>query len=256
MAIPLPRPTAVVGLTRSALDQALGSAASFAAVPARAFAVLDGVEALVARINLVVDRIEETLDRTDRVLTDAEEAVAEVAVISTAATTAIDRATEVAAAAAVVVAEAEQVSGAAAGVVAGAGQVSRAAGAVVAGAEAVAGRAAGTVATAEGAAAVAAELLAAYEPALRRGAPMANRFVAELSHEEVVAAIRLVDQLPKLKEHLTSDVLPILATLDRVGPDLPDLLDVTRDLKLAVAGIPGLGMLRRRGERLADDPAG
>ncbi|KWV32917.1 hypothetical protein [Micromonospora rifamycinica] len=256
MAIPLPRPTAVVGLTRSALDQALGSAASFAAVPARAFAVLDGVEALLARINLVVDRIEETLDRTDRVLTDAEEAVAEVAVISTAATTAIDRATEVAAAAALVVAEAEQVSGAAAGVVAGAGQVSRAAGVVVAGAEAVAGRAADTVATAEGAAAVAAELLAAYEPALRRGAPMANRFVAELSHEEVVAAIRLVDELPKLKEHLTSDVLPILATLDRVGPDLHDLLDVTRDLKLAVAGIPGLGMLRRRGERLADDPAG
>ncbi|WFE96720.1 hypothetical protein [Micromonospora sp. WMMD987] len=256
MAIPLPRPTAVVGLTRSALDQALGSAASFAAVPARAFAVLDGVEALLARINGVVDRIEETLDRTDRVLTDAERAVAEVAVISTAATTAIDRATEVAAAAAVVVAEAEQVSGAAAGVVAEAGQVSRAAGVVVAGAEAVAGRAAATVATAEGAAAVAAELLAAYEPALRRGAPMANRFVAELSHEEVAAAIRLVDELPKLKEHLTSDVLPILATLDRVGPDLHDLLDVTRDLKLAVAGIPGLGMLRRRGERLADDPAG
>ncbi|MEV6799887.1 hypothetical protein AB0M91_16285 [Micromonospora rifamycinica] len=256
MAIPLPRPTAVVGLTRSALDQALGSAASFAAVPTRAFAVLDGVEALLARINQVVDRIEETLDRTDRVLADAEQAVAEVAVISTAATTAIDRATEVATAAAVVVAEAEQVSGAAAGVIAGAGQVSRAAGVVVAGAEAVAGRAAGTVATAEGAAAVAAELLAAYEPALRRGAPMANRFVAELSHEEVVAAIRLVDELPKLKEHLTSDVLPILATLDRVGPDLHDLLDVTRDLKLAVAGIPGLGLLRRRGERLADDPAG
>ncbi|WP_328339367.1 hypothetical protein [Micromonospora sp. NBC_00421] len=240
MAIPLPRPTAVVGLTRSALDQAFGSAASFAAVPARAFAVLDGVEELLTRINGVVDRIEDTLDRTDRVLTDAEKAVGEVAVITTAA--------------AVVVAEAEQVSGAAAGVVAAAGQVSRAAGVVVAEAEAVAGRAAGTVVAAEGAATVAAELLAAYEPALRRGAPMANRFVAELSHDEVVAAIRLVDELPRLKEHLTSDVLPILATLDRVGPDLHDLLDVTRDLKLAVAGIPGLGLLRRRGERLAEDP--
>ncbi|WP_194821150.1 hypothetical protein [Micromonospora sp. S-DT3-3-22] len=240
MAIPLPRPAAVVGLTRSALDQAFGSAASFAAVPARAFAVLDGVEALLTRINGVVDRIEGTLDRTDRVLTDAEEAVREVAVISAAATTAITRATDVA--------------DAAAGVVAGAGQVSRAAGVVVAEAGAVADRAAGTVATAEGAAAVAAELLTAYEPALRRGAPMANRFVAELSHEELAAAIRLVDELPKLKEHLTSDVLPILATLDRVGPDLHDLLDVTRDLKLAVAGIPGLGMLRRRGERLSDDP--
>ncbi|MFJ6195541.1 hypothetical protein [Micromonospora sp. NPDC092111] len=227
MAIPLPRPAAVVGLTRSALDQALGSAASFAAVPARAFAVLDGVEALLARINGVVDRIEGTLDRTDRVLADAEGAVREVAVISAAATTAIETATEVAAGAAV----------------------------VVAGAGSVADRAAATVDTAQGAATVAADLMAAYEPALRRGAPMANRFVAELSHEEVVAAIRLVDELPKLKEHLTSDVLPILATLDRVGPDLHDLLDVTRDLKLAVAGIPGLGMLRRRGERLADEPA-
>jgi hypothetical protein len=51
-------------------------------------------------------------------------------------------------------------------------------------------------------------------------------------------------------------VLPILSTLDRVGPDIHDLLEVTRDLKLAIAGIPGLGMLRRRGEdRLADEAA-
>ncbi|MFF0819114.1 hypothetical protein ACFYUR_01850 [Micromonospora haikouensis] len=218
MVIPLPRPSAVVGLTRTALDQALGSAASFAAVPARAFAVLDGVEALLHRINGVVDRIEGTLDRTDRVL---------------------DAATEVAAAAAVVVGEAERVSAAA--------------GTVVAEADAVAHRAAGTVTAAAEAAGTAAELLAAYEPALRRGAPMATRFVEQLSHEEVTAAIRLVDELPKLKEHLTADILPILATLDRVGPDLHDLLDVTRDLKLAVAGIPGLGMLRRRGEKLTDE---
>lgn len=227
MAIPLPRPGAVVGLTRSALDQAFGSAASFAAVPARAFAVLDGVEALLHRINGVVDRIEGTLDRTDRVLDDAETAVREVALISAAATGAIETATEVAAAAAVVVGEAERVSAAAAVVV---GEAERAAGA-------------------------AAELLATYEPALRRAAPMAARFIEQLSHEEVTAAIRLVDELPKLKDHLTADILPILATLDRVGPDLHDLLDVTRDLKLAVAGIPGLGMLRRRGEKLTDDAA-
>ncbi|MER7456288.1 hypothetical protein [Micromonospora sp. NPDC126480] len=208
MAIPLPRPSSVVGLTRSAL----GSATSFAAIPARAFAVLDGVEALLTRINGVVDRVEETLERTDRVLSDAETAVTEVAVISTAAATAIEKATEVTAAATAVVGEAAKAT------------------------------------------AKAAELLAAYEPALRRGAPMANHFVEQLSHEEVNAAIRLVDELPKLRQHLTSDVLPILATLDRVGPDLHDLLDVTRDLKLAVAGIPGLNMLRRRGERLTDEP--
>ncbi|MFI6824033.1 hypothetical protein ACIBJE_24300 [Micromonospora sp. NPDC050187] len=238
MVIPLPRPSTVLGmttgaasraagLTRSAVDQAFGSAVSLAAVPTRAFAVLDAVEALVTRIDGVVDRIEQTLDRTDQVLTDAESAVREVAVISAAATTATDNATEVAAKAAVVVAEAEV----------------------------VARRAVGTVETAEAASATAGELLAAYEPALRRGAPMAARFVEQLSHEEVTAAIRLVDELPKLKEHLTTDILPILATLDRVGPDLHDLLDVTRDLKLAVAGIPGLGMLRRRGERRTDDQA-
>ncbi|WP_431974226.1 hypothetical protein [Micromonospora haikouensis] len=218
MVIPLPRPSAVVGLTRTALDQALGSAASFAAVPARAFAVLDGVEALLHRINGVVDRIEGTLDRTDRVL---------------------DGATEVAAAAAVVVAEADAVARHAAGTVTAVAETATAA--------------AGTVTAAAEAAGTAAELLAAYEPALRRGAPMATRFVEQLSHEEVTAAIRLVDELPKLKEHLTADILPILATLDRVGPDLHDLLDVTRDLKLAVAGIPGLGMLRRRGEKLTDE---
>ncbi|MEH0927740.1 hypothetical protein [Micromonospora sp. CPCC 205558] len=207
MAIPLPTPSAVVGLTRSAVDQALGSAASFAAVPARAFAVLDGVEALLARINGVVDRIETTLDRTDQVLTEAE-------------------------------------------------RVTRTAATVVTEADGVADRAAVTVGTAAEAAATAAELLAAYEPALRRAAPMTERFVEQLSHEEITAAIHLIDELPKLKEHLTADILPILATLDRVGPDLHDLLDVTRDLKLAVAGIPGLGMLRRRGEKLADEPAG
>ncbi|MBL6275008.1 hypothetical protein JMF97_02380 [Micromonospora fiedleri] len=221
MVIPLPRPTAVVGLTRSALD----SAASFAAIPARAFAVLDGVEALLTRINGVVDRIEQTLDRTDQVLADAEVAVREVAVISAAATVAVDNAGTVAAAAADVVARAEKVSG----------------------------QAAETVGAAAEAAATAAELLAAYEPALRRAAPMATHFIEQLSHEEVAAAVRLVDELPKLRQHLTADVMPILATLDRVGPDLHDLLDVTRDLKLAVAGIPGLAMLRRRGEKLNDD---
>ncbi|MEV6372383.1 hypothetical protein [Micromonospora musae] len=218
MVIPLPRPSSVIGLTRSALDQARDSATSFAAVPARAFAVLDGVEALLTRINGVVDRIEQTLDRTDQVL---------------------ETATEVAGSAAVVVGQAEQVA--------------RKATTVVTEADAVAARAAAAVTTGAETAATAAELMTTYEPALRRAAPMATRFVEQLSHEEVTAAIRLVDELPKLREHLTSDVLPILATLDRVGPDLHDLLEVTRDLKLAVAGIPGLGMLRRRGEKLTDE---
>jgi ABC-type transporter Mla subunit MlaD len=85
------------------------------------------------------------------------------------------------------------------------------------------------------------ELIIAYEPAARR-------FVEELSAEEVEAAIRMIDELPRLAHHLNADVLPILATLDRVGPDIHELLGVTRDVRQAILGIPGFGMLRRRGE--------
>ena len=257
MAIPTPPAGAVVGLTRSALDQAFGSAASFAAVPARAFAVLDGVEALLAP--------DQRGGGPDRGHPGPHRPGAhrrrggrpEVAVISAAATTAIDTATEVAAAAA--------------------GWWARPSGSRgpprpwwsarpsrwparparwSPRRTSVAGRAAGTVVTAEEAAGH--RRRNCWRRTSRRCAGprrWRRRFVEQLSHEEVTAAIRLVDELPKLKEHLTADILPILATLDRVGPDLHDLLDVTRDLKLAVAGIPGLGMLRRRGERLSDEPA-
>lgn len=186
-------------------------------------------------------------------VSEAEEAVSEIAVISAAATAAIENATAVAGAAATVVADAEQVAAAAARVVAHAEAVAGAAGVVVGETEDIVGRAGRTAARADGIAATADELMSAYETTLRQGAPMAHRFVDQLTPEEIDAAIRLVDELPKLTEHLTSDVLPILAKLDRVGPDIHDLLEVTRDLKLAVAGIPGLAMLRRRGERMNDE---
>ena len=152
----------------------------------------------------------------------------------------IERARTVSAAAALQVEEAAKVSAAAGIIVAESQKIAEGAGTVVA-------RASGTAERAD-------DLLTAYEPALRRGAPMANRFVEQLSPEEIEAAIKLVDELPKLTAHLHADILPILATLDRVGPDIHDLLEVTRDLKLAVAGIPGLKMLMRRGEdKVAED---
>ncbi|MFB9234163.1 hypothetical protein ACFFWC_01215 [Plantactinospora siamensis] len=261
MALPLPGPAALVGFTRSAVNQAAG-------LPARAFGILDDIETLVRRINAVVDRAEGALERTEKVLDRAEVAVGDVEEISTAATAVVNRVTEltataaalvgdvdrVAAGAAALVGDAERVTAAAAGVVGEAERVSAAAGAVVGEAELVTGRAAATVVRADAAASTAAELLAAYEETLRKGAPMAERFVRQLSPEEVTAAIELVDELPRLTRHVTADVLPILATLDRVGPDIHDLLEVTRDLRLAVAGIPGLKILRRRGEeRLADE---
>jgi hypothetical protein len=215
MALPIPSPRAALDLTRSAVG-----------LPARAFRVLDDIEALVKRVDGIVDRAEEMLDRFGRAATAAEETIARAQTVSAAAAHQVQEAAKVSAAAGIIVAESQKVA--------------EGAGTVVA-------RASSTAERAD-------DLLTAYEPTLRRGAPMANRFVEQLSAEEVEAAIKLVDELPKLTAHLHADILPILATLDRVGPDIHDLLEVTRDLKLAVAGIPGLKMLKRRGEdRFAED---
>ncbi|MFY1633468.1 hypothetical protein ACN27F_09335 [Solwaraspora sp. WMMB335] len=208
------------------LAQAGRLAAGYAGVPSRAFAVLDEIEALVQRVGAVVDRVETLLQRSELVVEETEEATRRVEVIAAAATAAVEAATRVAAAAEQLLTDADRVA---------------------VGASRVVGRS-------EQIAAQATDLLDEYEPTLRRGAPMARHFIEQLSEDEVVAAIELVDELPRLTRHIQSDILPILATLDRVGPDIHSLLEVTRDLKLAVAGIPGLRMLRRRGaDRLGED---
>lgn len=78
-------------------------------------------------------------------------------------------------------------------------------------------------------------------------------FVEEFSAHELQAAIRLVDELPRLSTHLTDDVLPILNTLNRVGPDMHELLAVAKDVRQAILGIPGFDFLRRRGEEKDSD---
>ena len=74
------------------------------------------------------------------------------------------------------------------------------------------------------------------------------KFVSELSAHEVEAAIKLVDELPKLAEHMTRDIMPILATMGKVGPDIHELLDVAKDVRQAILGIPGFEYMRKRGE--------
>ncbi len=49
------------------------------------------------------------------------------------------------------------------------------------------------------------------------------------------------------------DVLPLLGHLNEMAPDLHALLESVDDLRRAVAGLPGIGLLKRRGdEELAD----
>lgn len=93
--------------------------------------------------------------------------------------------------------------------------------------------------------------LKAWEASLRKLAPQAQRFATALSTKEVDAAIALVDRLPVVLEHVETDVLPVLRTMERVGPDVHELLEVIEDLRRVITGLPGVGLLRRRGD---DEP--
>lgn len=92
-------------------------------------------------------------------------------------------------------------------------------------------------------------LLDLYEGPARQLAPAVRIFADALDPDEVSAMVGLVDRLPVLLKHLDEDVLPILTTLDRVAPDLHQLLEIAQDLQVALGGLPGMGWLRKRAEK-------
>ncbi len=92
-------------------------------------------------------------------------------------------------------------------------------------------------------------LLALYEEPLHSLAPTVSEFAASIDPAEVRAMIQLVDRLPILLAHVDDDVLPILTTLDRVGPDLHQLLEIAQDVQVALGGLPGMGWIRKRAEK-------
>ena len=216
----LPGPGALFGLAKSTVGWAVDSAVAVAAVPGRVLGLLDAAESLVGRVDAVVTRADTLVRKTEAVVDEV--------------TAVVENARAVSAAAQVVVADARRVS--------------TAAEAVVTEVVDITSQANGVVVVAESTARTAHELLEAYAPLARQAIPLLRRFVEELSPHEIEAAIKLVDQLPVITEHVLSDVLPILATLDKVGPDVHQLLEVTNDVRQAILGIPGFSFLRKRGE--------
>jgi hypothetical protein len=132
----------------------------------------------------------------------------------------------------------------------------------VARADAVAARAGGVVASAGDSSTQAQQLLELYRPLAQRLAPMAQQLADSISAEEVQATIKLINILPEFVEAMQSDIMPVLATLDGVAPDLAKLLNVARDVREAIVGIPGFKFFRKRGEHMIEpehqpnDPAG
>ena len=97
-------------------------------------------------------------------------------------------------------------------------------------------------------------MITQIEPEMQKVLPLLEKFADSLSPAEIDAAIALVDELPTLTRSLREDILPILATLDHVGPDINELLHVMDDVRKAVLGVPGFGFFRKRGEeRIEED---
>ena len=253
MAFPLLSPSAVVELTRYAVGQVVETAATVATVPVRLMSLIGQAELLASRITMIAENAEALVERVGMVITEAEQTAQESRAIAAAAALAVEEATTVATTASLVVREAESVATGAARVVGSAAAATDAATTLITDSAGISGAAHAVVVRAAGTATEAEELLKMYGKTLRKAAPLAGRFVDELSPEEITAAIKMVDELPALRKHLIGDVLPLLGKLDQVGPDLHQLLEVTRDLHLAIAGLPGLRMLRRRGEERVEE---
>ena len=98
-------------------------------------------------------------------------------------------------------------------------------------------------------------LLEVFQPMTERGAPLLQHFIDEFSIEELHALIRLIDHVPQFTEHMETDIMPVLAKLDQVGPDVHELLDVLKDVRLAIEGLPGFSLFRRRGADREDELA-
>lgn len=121
---------------------------------------------------------------------------------------------------------------------------------VVAQAAAVAGRADLLVGDIAGAGATATALLERYEPVAVRLAPMAERLAGGISEAEVDAVLRLVTEVPVFASRMDTEVIPVLTTLDRIGPDVHDLLAALHDVQHTLRGLPGFAMFRRRAQEI------
>lgn len=113
-------------------------------------------------------------------------------------------------------------------------------------ANAVIVRTAGTVASVEPTLDRAENLLDTFAPTLERLHPTIDRLADTTDPKEIDALVALVDHLPHLVERLDTDIMPILASLQTVSPDIHDMLDVTRELNLMLAKLPGMGRIKKR----------
>ncbi|SIS03220.1 hypothetical protein [Williamsia sterculiae] len=77
--------------------------------------------------------------------------------------------------------------------------------------------------------------------------PTVQQLTAELDDDEVRAALEhLIDQLPDLIALTAEHSVPVMNTLQNLGPNIAELVGVTKDVRRALIGVPGMKRLRNR----------
>ncbi|HEU4511913.1 MAG TPA: hypothetical protein VFR87_02295 [Nocardioidaceae bacterium] len=202
-------------------------------------ALLDEAEDLLQRASTALDRLEatgssadEVLRRTDAIVTRAEQAVMRVDEVVNDAQRSIARVDGV-------VGKAEQTVGRVDGVIGKAEDTVARSGTVIDDADRA-------ITTTDGLMRRVLTLLDLTEPALTKLQPTLERLADTTHPDEVDALVALVDHLPLLADRMEGEVIPIVRSLQNVGPDIHDLLDLTRALNEMLAAVPGLGRVKKR----------
>ncbi|RLV56749.1 hypothetical protein D9V41_02905 [Aeromicrobium phragmitis] len=195
-------------------------AAELATALPRALALLDEAEALLARVSTMVDQVDATRTAADEIVRRAGETV-------DAADELVRRADKTAA---------------------DADEIVRRSSATVDSANAIVVRTAGTVGSVEPTIKRTERLIDLFAPSLERLQPLLDRLATTTDTQEVDALVGLIDHLPHLLERVETEVIPMLANLQTIAPDIHDMLDLVQELGEMLGKVPGMGRIKRRAD--------
>ncbi len=93
------------------------------------------------------------------------------------------------------------------------------------------------------------QLLTRFQPALAKLGPLTEVVAREVTTDDAQALTDMLHTAPDLVDTLQNDVVPVLDSLDTVGPDLRDVREVTHAVDEMLGAVPGLGRVKKRVER-------
>lgn len=226
--MPIPGPSAVAGLAVRGIGSGLSLGLQLISLPTRVVGIVNRTEDLLTRVEVVTRRIEHVSVDVEAIANRANGVVLEIRSV-------VDGARSTVAASAATVAAIDPLLERTGETLEQAAHFAKLADGLIGDGE---------------------RMLGQIRPVVERALPPARRFVEHLSDHEVDAAIAMVDELPELAHRWRTDIMPILATLDGLAPNVEELVKLTDDVRQAILGIPGFRLLRRRGaEKLEEEDA-